>query len=138
MSWTRSVSEQLARDHEALNLARALADGGQLHIAEVLLGGIVLHETVAAVDLDAVVGDLHRDLAGVQLGHGRLERGPLSARLEVRGLVRQQTRRLDLRRGIGQLPLDRLEARDRLAERLAVAGVAQRRLVRALREPDGE
>ena len=51
-------AEQLARDDEPLDLARALADGEELDVAEVLLGRIVLDEAVAAVDLDAVVGGL--------------------------------------------------------------------------------
>src|SRR5256885_1319823 len=56
MSWTRSSRQELAGDDEPLNLARALADGGQLDVAEILLGRIVLHEAVAAMDLHAVVG----------------------------------------------------------------------------------
>ena len=48
----------------------------ELDVAEELLGRIVLHEAVAAVNLHAVVGGLHGDLARVQLRHRRLERRP--------------------------------------------------------------
>ena len=77
--WQRHRDEQLPRDDQPLDLARAFADRGQLDVAEVLLGRIVLHEAVAAVDLHAVVGDLHGDLARIQLRHRRLERRPPAA-----------------------------------------------------------
>src|SRR5262245_39852631 len=57
--------EQLTGDHEPLDFARALADGEQLHVPEVLFGWIVFDEAVAAVNLHAVVGHLHRDFARV-------------------------------------------------------------------------
>ena len=56
--------------------------------------------------------------------------------LEIGGAIREQPRRFDPRRDVGQLPLDRLERRDRLAELLALLRVAQRRLVGALRQAD--
>src|SRR5436190_17007951 len=68
----RSSRQQLPGDDEPLDLARALADGGELHVAEVFLRRVVLHEAVAAVDLDAVVGHLDGDLARIQFGHRRL------------------------------------------------------------------
>src|SRR6187399_769558 len=52
---------QMARDDKALNLAGPFADGGELDVAEELLGGIVLHEPVAAVNLHPVFGGAHRD-----------------------------------------------------------------------------
>src|SRR5262249_52224134 len=36
--------EELPRDHEPLDLARALADGQEFDVAEIFLGRIVLHE----------------------------------------------------------------------------------------------
>src|SRR5687767_9850175 len=72
----RSVvaGKQLSRNHQPLDLAGAFANGGELDVAEVLFRGIVLHEAVAAEDLDAVLGHADRDLAGIQLRHRRLER----------------------------------------------------------------
>src|SRR5215217_485619 len=71
----RSSRQELAGDHQALDLARPLADGRQLHVAEIFLGRVILDEAVAAVNLDAVVRHLHCDLARVELRHRRLEGG---------------------------------------------------------------
>src|SRR5262249_45615762 len=65
-----SILQQLPRDHQALDLAGALADGAELHIAIKLFRRVVLDKAVAAVDLYAFVGRLHRHLAGIKLGHG--------------------------------------------------------------------
>src|SRR5207244_585039 len=90
----RSTSEELAGNDKALDFARAFADRRQLDVAEVLLGRIVFHEAVAAVNLHAVVGGLHGDFARVQLGHRGLERGPLLTIFQVRGAVGQEPRGL--------------------------------------------
>ena len=58
------------------------------------------------------------------------------ASFSQRGLVDEQPRRLDLGRHVGELGLDRLELRDRLAERAALLGVGERLVERALGEPD--
>src|SRR5688572_23799176 len=64
-------SQQLPRNHEALDLAGALADRTELHVAEVLLRRVVLHEAVSAMDLHAFLRGPHRDLARVELGDRR-------------------------------------------------------------------
>src|SRR6187431_3571258 len=64
-----SGGQKLTGDHEALNLAGALADGQELDVAEVLLRRVVLHEAVTTVHLDAIFGDAHGNLARVQLRH---------------------------------------------------------------------
>src|SRR5215510_1045975 len=48
--------QQLSGDDEPLNLACALTNRGQLHVAKVLLGRIAFPPPVAAVNLDAVIG----------------------------------------------------------------------------------
>ena len=53
-----------------------------------------------------------------------------------RGGVHHQPRRLDLHRHVGEHELDGLEARYRLAELLAVLGVGDRGVQRALRDAD--
>ena len=53
-----SLGEQLPRNDEPLDFARPFADGQELDVAKELLGRIVLHEAVATVNLDAVVGGL--------------------------------------------------------------------------------
>src|SRR5215467_562859 len=133
-----SSRQHLPGDHETLNFAGAFADGRQLDVPKELLGRIVFHEPVAAVDLHAVVGRLHGDLARIQLRHRRLERHTLAAVLHPGGSIRQEARRLDARRVVGQFPLDRLKPVDRPAERFSLSCVAQRRFVRTLRQADGE
>ncbi len=55
--------ENLPRDHHALNLAGAFANGTQLHVSIILLGGIILDESIAAKQLHGIIADAHRNLA---------------------------------------------------------------------------
>src|SRR4051794_34936721 len=70
--------EGLARDHEPLDLRRALVELHDLRVAHELLDRVVLDEAVAAVDLDGVGGDLHRAVGGEALGVRGLERVALA------------------------------------------------------------
>ena len=88
------------------------------------------------MNLHAVVGDAHRDFAGIELGHRRLERGPRTLLLLIGRAVSEQPRGFDPRCRVGEFPLDGLKGADGPPEGLALAGVAQGRLVSALREPD--
>src|SRR5262245_36844061 len=88
-----SGSQQLSRDYQALHLARAFADGQELHIAEVFLRGVVLDEAVAAVNLHPVLGRINRRFAGEQLRHCRGQRHRTSLISEPGGTVGQQARR---------------------------------------------
>src|SRR5690606_8214603 len=54
-----SVAKELPCDDEPLNLARPLANRAELDVAVELLGRIVLHESVAAVNLHALFGGAH-------------------------------------------------------------------------------
>src|SRR6186997_1458179 len=59
--WRRVLiprEEDLAGDHEALDLGRPLVDLEQLRVAHQLLDGVLLHVPVAAEDLDCVRRDL--------------------------------------------------------------------------------
>src|SRR5919109_5325225 len=108
--------EDRARDHEPLDLARPLVDLGDLRVAVVALDRELLRVAVAAEDLDR--------LARVAAGHLRREELRLRALLGVRealllapgGAIREQTRGVDLRRHVRELPLDRLELCDALPE----------------------
>src|SRR5215207_1442599 len=62
------VAEQRAGDDEALDLARALVDLGDLGVAVVALGREVLGVAVAAQDLDRLAGPVTRDARGEELG----------------------------------------------------------------------
>src|ERR1700675_3373941 len=69
------VFQQLPRNHQPLDLARPLADGAQLHVAIKLFRRIVFDKTVSAMNLHAFVGAPDGYFAGIQLGHGRFQRG---------------------------------------------------------------
>src|ERR671933_2282513 len=89
-------SEDVARDHEPLDLARALVDLGDLRVAVVALGGELLRVAVAAEDLDRLAGPLARDPAGEELGLRALDRVWPARLLEPRRPPHERTRRLDL------------------------------------------
>jgi hypothetical protein len=76
--------------------------------------------------LDRLVGDPGRGLAGVELGHRRRARVGLVGVLEPRGALDQEPRALDAALHLGELELDRLDLRERLAEGVALLRVARR------------
>src|SRR5207249_8771774 len=57
------------RDDQALDLGGALEEGVDLGVAVPLLDREVADVTVAAADLDRLLGHLHGHLSGLQLGH---------------------------------------------------------------------
>src|SRR5712691_3458356 len=126
--------EQLARDHHALDLAGAFADGAQLHVPVELFDRIILDEPVAAVNLHGLIGGTHRGLRGVQLGHGRFLVNVCAVVLHPGGAQREQTRGVDFSGHIGQLILHRLKFGNEAAELLALLRIVERGLVRALRD----
>src|SRR5215217_4531696 len=65
-------------DHVEHDLVGARADAVQPHVAPHPLDAVLLHVAGAAVDLDALVGDLDRDPRGVQLRHRDLPDGVLA------------------------------------------------------------
>ena len=62
-STAHGLAEQRPRDHEPLDLARALVDLGDLRVAVVALGRELLRVAVAAEDLDRLAGLVARDRA---------------------------------------------------------------------------
>src|SRR5262245_62729061 len=64
-----SKSEQVAGDHHALDLGGALADLGELGVAEHALDRELRDVARPAVDLEGLGRRLHRDLGGEDLGH---------------------------------------------------------------------
>src|SRR5260221_9005054 len=130
------VPEQAARDHQPLDLAGAFVDLHHPGVAVVALDRVLLHVAVAAVDLNRLVGDPGRRLAGVELGHRRLARERTPAVLEPGGALEQEPRRLQAPLHLGELELHRLDPRDRTAERLALLGVPHRLLERRAHHAD--
>src|SRR6185437_17181514 len=132
------VPGQRPRDDQALDLARALEQGVDLGVAVPLLDREVADVAVAAADLDRLLGDLDRDLAGLQLGHralGLLELAAIAA-LPQRP-PDEGARGLDLGRHVGEHECDRLVLDQRAAELLALFGVSERELERRARDAQG-
>src|ERR1041385_1658517 len=67
-------SELLARDDDALDLARSLVDARDARVAQQAFDGHLASVAVAAVDLQGRVADLARPLRRVELGDRRLAR----------------------------------------------------------------
>src|SRR3954469_5582305 len=128
--------QQLLADDHPLDLARALTDQQQRRVAVDALDLVLLGVPVAAVDAQRLLRAEAAGLAGEQLGHARLEVGALARVLQPRRLEREHPGRLELRRHVGELELDRLVLGDLPAERLALLGVADGELEGALGEAD--
>src|SRR3954447_17961262 len=108
----------MLRDDHALHLVRSLADLEDLLVAEEARDRELLHEDVAAVDLEAGVDDAVGEKPRVELGLRRGERERLACVLETRRPVHELAAGLDLRGHVRELELNRLEARDRPPELL--------------------
>src|SRR5829696_1220653 len=126
----------LANDLEH-DLVGAGADPVQAQVAPHALDVVLLHVARAAVDLDALVGDLAGDPRGMELGHRDLAHGVLAVGEAPGGRVHELAGRLDLGRHLGELEAGDLELRDRAAERVALLGVLQRAVEDVLGGRDG-
>src|SRR5438128_204576 len=113
-----SAAENRTRDDEPLDLGGPFVDFRDALIPVQLPHHVILDESVAAVNLnrgvDGSMGRLRRE----ELRDARFVRVPLPTIFQVRGAVGQQPGRVDFRRHVRELPLDRLEIRDLLSERL--------------------
>src|SRR6185437_570056 len=99
-----SVLQKLPGDHQSLDFAGTLADGAQFHIAIVLFSWIVFDESIAAMNLNALIGTLDRYLAGKELGHGGLE-GRLQSRIfHTGGTHRKEARSVNFSCHVSKLP----------------------------------
>src|SRR6185295_51816 len=106
--------------YDALDVGRPFVDLGDARVAEQALDLEVIRIARAAVDLEALVRAEVRGARRQELRlRGRL-RAALLAIAQPRGLEHEQARSIQLGRHVGELPLDRLEVRDRLAELLAL------------------
>src|SRR4051812_39836570 len=102
-----SGAERARYDH-LLHLISPLADRQDLRVAVEAADRILLYVAVATMDLNRLVGRLHREAPRLQLRLRGNETEVAPLVLEPRRLVREQACRLDLRGEIGQLRLDRL------------------------------
>ena len=123
-------------DDDALNLVGPLADDQQRRVAIQPLHLVLLREPVAAVHAHRLADDLEARLGGEELRHPAFDVRALAGILLARREVREQTRRLDLRRHVGELELDRLVLGDRDAERMTLLCIRDGRArTRAGRRP---
>ena len=119
-----------------MHLIRSFADLEHLLVAVEARDRVLLHEAVAAVQLEGVVDDPVRELARVELCHrGFLGERPFLV-LQPGGPVDEAARRLDLDGHVRELELHSLEGGDRLAELLPLLRVLVGEVVRALRQPE--
>src|SRR5581483_2722719 len=131
-----SALQQLPRDHQALDLAGAFADGAQLGVAIKLFDRIILDEAVSAVNLDSFIRHPHGDFGSIQLGHGGFLVDVRARILEPGRAQREQPRRFDVGGHIGQLVLNRLEFRDESPELFPLFGILKGRFKRPLGHAD--
>ena len=112
----RLVRRMVRGDHDALDLARALVDLGDLRVAVVALDRELLRVAVAAEHLDRLAGLPAGDRRREQLGLSALDGMRKTLLLEPGGPIREPAGRRDLGRHVGELELDRLEVGDPAAE----------------------
>src|SRR5438067_8140085 len=97
------VARQGSRDDEPLDLAGALEQGVDLGVAVPLLDWEVTDVAIAAADLDRLLRDLHRHLAGLQLRHRAFRMLELASVAPLpQGPPDEGTRGLDLGRHVGE------------------------------------
>src|SRR5919201_1910646 len=85
------LSQYFSRDDEALDFARPFTDRAQFNVAIEFFGRIIFDESVAAVNLDAFVGDPHGHFPGIELSHRRLRRGLNALVLHPCGAMSEET-----------------------------------------------
>src|SRR5690606_33057688 len=124
-----SSLQQVGRDHDALDLARALVDLRDARISIIALHVEFLGVPVATVDLERLVRDPVAHLGGVELGHRGLGGVAHALVLERRRAEDEQARRIDVGGHVRQHESDGLVLGDGLAEALALLGVGERGLV---------
>src|SRR6186997_18999 len=130
------AAEQVARDHHAMHLGRALADALDAHLAIPALQRHLARNAKPPEHLDAAVDHLAGDFGGVDLANRGIDLDVLSEVALPGGLVDKEPRgaQLDLR--VRDHPLDRLLVGELRAEGLAILGPVDRELERSLRDAD--
>ena len=121
----------------AVRLGRAEQQRVGLGPLEVQVGRVLPGHADAAVQLDRLLGGVHRDLAAERRGHGDRDRGVgVAGRQRRGGVAGGRVGLLDLGVQVGEPVLDRLEATDDAAELTPLLEVADRRLERPAGDAD--
>src|SRR5258708_18224468 len=108
--------QQLAGDHQALDLAGSLADEHKGRVTVIALDIELFGVAKAAMNAHRFESDFLAHLGGKEFGHASFQVAALAPVLFLRGLLEQETRRLYPGRHIGQLELDGLVLGNRLAK----------------------
>src|SRR4051794_2339383 len=130
------ASQQSARDDKLLDLVGAFADHHQRRVAVVALDRELIGVAHTSMDAHGIHRQLQCCLTCEQLGHAGLDVAPLAGHLALGCAACEQPGRLQPRRHLGELELDRLVLSDRLAERRPQLGVTDRCVERRTRHPD--
>ena len=125
-----------APDDQLLDLRGALVERGHPHVAVVALDRVVVDVARPAVDLDREVRAVLRRLGRVELRDRRLGGRRAALVLEEAGAVDEHPRGVGLHAHVGDHRLHELERRDRAPELLALLGVGDRGVERALADAD--
>src|SRR5579863_445397 len=123
-------------DRRQLHVRSSFVNLAYFGVAPVLFDGIVLGESVAAVDFNRQRGYAFGHLRGEKLGHGRFFHEIHSRILHARRVVYHEPRRLDLGGHLCDLKLDALEFADGLAELFALLRVLAGKFPRAAGQAD--
>src|SRR2546425_5412457 len=115
----RSVPENRTSNDESLDLRRAFINLRDSLVSVQFLYDVVLDDSVPAVDLNRGVDGSMGRLGRKEFRDAGFVSVPLTKILQVRRAIGQQAGCVDLSRHIREFPLDRLEVRDLLAERLS-------------------
>ncbi len=95
-------------------------------IAEIAGHGVLFHVAHAAVELQARVGHLPHQAAGLELGHRGFAGVVFAAVHQTAAVITHLPQKLDFGDQLGELEVDPLVLDQRLAERLAAAAILDR------------
>src|SRR6266851_3274530 len=119
-------AQQVARDHHPMHFRGAFADPADARLAVPSLERKLLAHAIAAVDLHRAVDHAPQRLARIQFRDRRFHPRVLAAVGLPRAVPGKPSGRAQLDLGVREHPLDRLAARQQLAEGLALLGMSDR------------
>src|SRR5439155_6858452 len=135
--WPESAPYDRAGDDQPLDFRGPFVDFRHPLIAVQLLDDVILDESVSSVDLNRGIDRAVGGLGGEQLRDARLIGVSTAEVLQLGGAVGEKSSRLDLRRHVRDLPLDRLELRDFLTEGVPFLRILDRFVESPLTDSEG-
>src|SRR5215471_15194906 len=130
------AKNQVARYDQALNLRSPFIKRRDPRVPKEALDGKFLRVAIAAKDLNRLVGYPVGGLGRKQFGHGGLFGESLSLLGLPSRAIRQESRRIDLRRHVRQHPLNRFKFGYGAAKLAALLRVGHRFLHTSLRDAE--